>query len=282
MPLVKIIIRRVLLGVLTLFLVSVLVFAATQALPGDTARAILGKSATPATLKALRQQLDLDRPAVVQYARGSSGVVKGNLGNSLAAKAAGHQPHLDARAQLGIPRAARRPHQHPALDPHRQPERPAARPRVRLGHVARQSGPGGAARVRHRHPAARAASPRRCSTWLPAVSRSSSRTCRSRASSNILILPAPTLVLAVSPYIMRILRASMVEVLESDYVQMARLKGMPERIVLRRHALPNAIIPAIQVIALNLAWLAGGVVVVEYVFNYPGIGSRPRRRRQQP
>ena len=65
----------------------------------------------------------------------------------------------------------------------------------------------------------------------------------------------------------------MIEVLESDYVQMARLKGMPERIVLQRHALPNAVIPAIQVIALNLAWLAGGVVVVEYLFNYPGIGS---------
>ena len=65
----------------------------------------------------------------------------------------------------------------------------------------------------------------------------------------------------------------MIEVLESEYVQMARLKGMPENIVLRRHALPNAVIPAIQVIALNLAWLAGGVVVVEYLFNYPGIGS---------
>jgi peptide/nickel transport system permease protein len=91
--------------------------------------------------------------------------------------------------------------------------------------------------------------------------------------TNMLILPALTLVLAVAPYIIRILRASMIEVLESDYVQMARLKGMPERIVLQRHALPNAVIPAIQVIALNLAWLAGGVVVVEYLFNYPGIGS---------
>jgi len=90
---------------------------------------------------------------------------------------------------------------------------------------------------------------------------------------NLLILPVLTLVLAVAPYISRILRASMIEVLESDYVQMARLKGMPERIVMSRHALPNAVIPAIQVSALQLAWLAGGVVVVEYVFNYPGIGS---------
>ena len=79
--------------------------------------------------------------------------------------------------------------------------------------------------------------------------------------------------LAVAPYISRILRASMIEVLESDYVQMARLKGMPESTVMKRHALPNAVIPAIQVSALQLAWLAGGVVVVETVFNYPGIGS---------
>ncbi|MEJ7743800.1 MAG: ABC transporter permease subunit [Nocardioidaceae bacterium] len=88
-----------------------------------------------------------------------------------------------------------------------------------------------------------------------------------------LVLPTATLVIAVAPYVARIMRASMVEVLESDYVEMARLKGLPERTVLIRHALPNAIGPVFQVIAINLAYLAGGVVVVEYVFNYPGIGS---------
>ena len=85
-----------------------------------------------------------------------------------------------------------------------------------------------------------------------------------------LVLPTVTLVLAVSPYVARIMRASMVEVLESDFVEMARLKGMPERHVLWRHAVPNALAPAIQVIALNLAYLAGGIVVV---FGFPGIGS---------
>jgi peptide/nickel transport system permease protein len=88
-----------------------------------------------------------------------------------------------------------------------------------------------------------------------------------------LVLPVTALALAVSPPIARIMRASMVEVLESDYVEMARLKGMPERTVLWRHALPNGIAPAIQVIALNLAYLAGGIVIVEFVFGYPGIGS---------
>jgi peptide/nickel transport system permease protein len=90
---------------------------------------------------------------------------------------------------------------------------------------------------------------------------------------NAVILPAATLVLAVTPYISRIMRGSMIEVLESEYVTMARLKGLPERTVMLRHALPNAIVPAIQVSALQLAWMAGGVVVVEFVFAYPGIGA---------
>jgi peptide/nickel transport system permease protein len=88
-----------------------------------------------------------------------------------------------------------------------------------------------------------------------------------------LILPTLTLVIAVAPYVARIMRASMIEVLESDYVEMARLKGLPERTVLIRHALPNALGPVFQVIALNLAYLAGGIIVIEFVFNYTGIGS---------
>ena len=87
------------------------------------------------------------------------------------------------------------------------------------------------------------------------------------------VLPAATLILAVMPYLSRIMRGSMIEVLESEYVTMARLKGLPERTVIWRHAVPNAIVPAIQVAALELAWMAGGVVVVEFVFQYPGIGA---------
>jgi peptide/nickel transport system permease protein len=80
-------------------------------------------------------------------------------------------------------------------------------------------------------------------------------------------------VLATFPYIARLLRASMIEVLESEYVAMARLKGMPEGLVLRRHVLPNALVPTIQGAALELAWLAGGIVVIEYLFGFPGIGQ---------
>ena len=89
-----------------------------------------------------------------------------------------------------------------------------------------------------------------------------------------MILPVLTLVIAVTPYVSRIVRSSLLEVLDSDYVELARLKGVPERVVMRKHALLNAIVPGIQVIALQLAWLAGGMVIVEYLFSYPGIGAR--------
>ena len=87
-----------------------------------------------------------------------------------------------------------------------------------------------------------------------------------------LVLPVLTLLLVVMPYISRVMRASTIEVLESDYVEMARLKGMPERTVLWRHAVPNAIGPTLQVIAFSIGYLAAGVIVIEYIFNYPGVG----------
>ena len=89
----------------------------------------------------------------------------------------------------------------------------------------------------------------------------------------MVVLPAATLVLTATPYISRIMRGSMVEVLESEYITMARLKGLSNRTVIWRHAVPNAIVPAIQVSALQLAYMAGGVVLVEFVFNFPGIGA---------
>jgi peptide/nickel transport system permease protein len=106
-------------------------------------------------------------------------------------------------------------------------------------------------------------------TWLPAIAAPGIRPWNDLQG---MILPTATLVIAVTPYVVRIMRASMIEVLESEYIEMARLKGLPERVVLVRHALPNALGPTFQVIAINLAYLAGGVIVVEFLFNYPGIG----------
>lgn len=270
-PLLKVILRRLGLGILTLFLVSVLVFFATQALPGDTARAILGKSATPERVAVLREQLGLNKPATSRYASWLSDIARGNLGESLVAQEPVTKLLSDRvknsaalvilAAIVSIPLSLLLGSLSGALRDKLFDHG------ISIGSLALAALPEfviGILLIML------------LSTQIvrlfPAVSQIDP-TVPLTDQLNALVLPTLTLVLAVSPYIVRILRASMVEVLESDYVQMARLKGMPERIVLARHALPNALIPAIQVIALNLAWLAGGVVVVEYLFNYPGIGS---------
>src|SRR5690606_1174602 len=86
------------------------------------------------------------------------------------------------------------------------------------------------------------------------------------------VLPAVTLTLVLTAHILRMVRSSVIEVLESEYVLMARLKGIPFRRIVLRHVLPNSLLPAISVIGLTMAWLLGGVVIVESVYNYPGLG----------
>jgi peptide/nickel transport system permease protein len=265
------IVRRLLLGILVLVLVSVVVFVATQALPGDPARAILGRSATPQSLAALRKQLHLDRPVLDQYLTWVSGLLHGNLGMSLAAqqpvttllgpKLVNSAVLVVVAAVVSIPlsiaigswAALKREKVFDSLSSNlllvlaALPEFVVAVVLVILFATT-------------------------VFNVLPAIS---TIPPGSRPWDNVsaLILPMLTLVIAVAPYVARIMRASMIEVLESDYVEMARLKGLPERTVLVRHALPNALGPVFQVIALNLAYLAGGIVVVEYVFNYSGIGG---------
>ena len=266
------VLRRVLLGVVTLLLVSLVVFAATQALPSDPARAILGRTSTPESVATLRKQLDLNHSAVYQYTHWLGRFVSGDLGKSLAARGEPVTKVLGKRLEnstflvflaalfsvplsilLGVIAARRRdgPLDHAislsVLGIAALPEFVVGIVLVLLFGTS----------VFH---------------VLPAVSLIPPGDAPWQHLTE-LVLPTLTLVLAVSPYIARIMRASMVEVLESDFVEMARLKGMPERHVLWRHAVPNAIAPAIQVIALNLAYLAGGIVVVEFVFAYPGIGS---------
>jgi peptide/nickel transport system permease protein len=264
------VLRRVVLGVITLLAVSLLVFGATQALPGDPARAILGRNATPESMAALRVQLHLDRPVVLQYLDWLKGLVTLNLGNSLASQ----QPvskllggrlvnsaflvllagvfSIPLSIVLGAWGAMRRDRTVDIVSSlvllalAALPEFVVAIGLVILFGTT-------------------------VFTVLPAVSLIAPGS-RPWDHLHELVLPTATLVIAVTPYISRIMRASMLEVLESDYVEMARLKGLRERKIVWRHALPNAIAPTIQVIAINLAYLAGGVVIIESVFNYPGIG----------
>jgi peptide/nickel transport system permease protein len=267
----RLLLRRIGLGLLTLWLVSLVVFAAVLALPGDAATAILGKEATPDRVAALRDQLHLNDSVISQYFQWLGGLLTGDLGTSAATQEpvsdllsarVGNSVFLVLVASavalplsllVGVWTAMRR-------------DRPAdhitstvtlvlaALPEFVIGIVLVLVF---ATEVSH---------------VLPAVSLLPPGT-HAWEDPKVVVLPAATLVLAVTPYISRIMRGSMVEVLESEYVTMARLKGLPERTVIWRHAVPNAIVPAIQVTALQLAWMAGGVVVVEFVFQFPGIGA---------
>ena len=267
----RLLVRRIALGVLTLWFVSLIVFAAVIALPGDAATAILGKTATPDRVAALREQLHLNDSVVTQYTQWLKGVVTFDFGNSAATQQPVSQLLNDRVANsaflvflasiiaiplsivLGVWMAMKRDR---AVD-HASSTITlvlAALPEFVIGIGLILIFATG---VFHIFPAVSLLAPGQKAWEAP----------------NVVVLPAATLVLAVVPYISRIMRGSMIEVLESEYVTMARLKGLPERQVIWRHAVPNAIVPAIQVAALQLAWMAGGVVIVEFVFQYPGIGA---------
>jgi peptide/nickel transport system permease protein len=264
------VIRRLLLGLVTLFITSVIIFAATQALPGDAARSILGRSATPESLAELQRQLGLDKPVLTQYWEWISGVLTGDLGTSLAnslpvTEVIGERLVYSLflmliAAAISVPlgifigaASARR----------RDSTFDQATSVTTLGLAALPEFVVGITLA--------VLFATTVFTWLPAVAVTEPGVGPWNYPRE-LILPVLTLVIAVVPYTARIMRASTVEILESDFVEMARLKGMPERRVLWRHAVPNALAPTFQVTALNLAYLAGGIVVVEAVFNYQGVG----------
>src|SRR5262245_23156480 len=266
----KLSLQRLAFGVLILWGVSVVVFLATQALPGDAAQAILGREATPERLAALREQLRLGEPLVAQYRSWLGGLVRLDLGSSLAnglpvgrflaPRISNSLVLMLCAAVVSTPLAmlvgtwsAARTDR---LFDHATALVTlvlAALPEFVVGIVLVIVFATGAMHVLPAVFVAAGSGP----VW---------------SDPKQLVLPTLTLVLAVGPYIARMMRGTMLEVLESEYVQQARLKGLPERTVLFRHALPNAVGPVAQVVALQLAWLAGGVVVVEFLFRYPGVG----------
>jgi peptide/nickel transport system permease protein len=270
-PITRLVRRRIAIGFLTLFLVSVVVFLATEVLPGNAAYAILGRNANPARVRALESTLHLNRGLVDQYWVWVSGLFTGNLGHSLVNGLpvwSYVEPRLINSGVLvlvtGIIGAVLG---------------------VVIGAVAALRKDGWFDHVTSVVVLAVTSLPEfvvaialiillSTVVWhvFPAVSLLAPGTY-AWSQPELLILPVATLVIVIVPYIVRMMRAAMVEALESDYVEMARLKGVPEWRIVLKHALPNAIAPTIQVIGLSFLYLAGGVVVVEYVFNFPGIGQ---------
>jgi peptide/nickel transport system permease protein len=268
--LLRLIAQRLALGIGTLFVVSVLIFGGTQLLPGDVAQAILGQSATPVAVAAIRKDLNLDRPAVVRYGEWLGHSLEGELGTSLANREPitqmisgrlGNTLFLAAAAALvAVPVA------------------------ILLGLVA--------ARFRE--------------TWLDktiSIVTLSAISMPEFFIGYILIfifavkllwapsiasvyegmglgeklgavaLPVATLALVVIAHMMRMTRAAVINVMASPYIEMAELKGVSRSRIIFRHALPNALSPIINVVVLALAYLVVGVVVVEVVFVYPGMGQ---------
>ncbi|MCF1709449.1 ABC transporter permease [Tabrizicola sp. J26] len=261
--------RRLLLGLLTLFVISVVIFGATELLPGDLARELLGQSATPETLAALREQLGLNDPAPIRYLNWLWGVLHGDFGVSMATKKPiaelvggrlGNTLFLALyAAALSVPLS------------------------LMLGVLAALWRNSVFDRMSNALALTSISFPEFFVAyililWLaqtglfPSMVRiTASTTFSERIYMGF--LPALTLTLVVTAHMMRMTRAAIINLLASPYIEMARLKGMsPLRVVLR-HAVPNALAPIINVVALNLAYLITGVVVVEVVFVYPGLGQ---------
>lgn len=261
--------KRLLLGLLTLFIISIVIFGATELLPGDMARQILGQSATPETLAALREKLGLNVPAPTRYIAWLTGILHGDFGVSLATNRSvadlikarvGNTLFLAVYASaMAVPIALvlgilaslwkgsifDRASNAIALSAVSLPE-------FFVGYILvlwlAQSG------------------------YFPSMARV---TNLSTFGDRLYVsfLPALTLTIVVTGHMMRMTRVAIVDLLASQYIVMAHLKGVSPLRVILVHALPNALAPIVNVVALNLAYLITGVVLVEVVFVYPGLGQ---------
>jgi peptide/nickel transport system permease protein len=266
----RFLLKRLGLALITLFLLSVFVFAISTILPGNVGRAVLGPFATQESVDALNEQLGTDRSLVVQYWEWASGLLHGDLGTSLTKQV----PVWDV---LG----------------------PALTNSLKLALVAfllciPLSILGGViSGLRYGKPTDKSITIAGISLsampdfvtgiflilvfgiwlgWLP-VTAQAEEGASLLTQFQYLLLPAMTLALVLFGYIARITRAGMIEAIESDYARTAYLKGLPSSVVVRKHLLRNALLPTIAVVAVQVGYLFGGLVAVEFLFNYQGIGA---------
>jgi peptide/nickel transport system permease protein len=272
----KVVLQRLGLGLVTLFVVSVIIFVAILMLPGGFAEAILGQSATPETVAAFNKEIGLDQPAVVRYFDWISGVVQGDMGNSFSSRGGSHR----TVAELVAPRAFN------TLFLAGLTALIAVPLSVGLGLLAALYRNTWFDRGINMISLVSISFPEFFIAYIAIV------LLASPAVLNILpslakveddmslgerlyrcSLPAITMTLVIVAHMMRMTRAAIISVLSSPYVEMARLKGAKPWQIILRHALPNAWAPIVTVVALNLAYLIVAVVVVEFVFTYPGMGK---------
>jgi peptide/nickel transport system permease protein len=268
--LIRLIAQRLALGIMTLFAASVLIFAGTEILPGDLASAILQTNATPESLAAMRKELGLDRPATTRYVEWLSSAARGDFGTSLANKrdvAEEIAPRLKNTIFLAL---------YAALI--------AVPLSVGLGLLAAVNQGGIYDRLVNVVTLMTVSVPEYFVAyilikymavqlgWFPSLANVTPDTPLLERL-DLTFLPMLTLVLVITGHMMRMTRASVLSVMASPYIEMALLKGLPKWRIVVQHAFPNALAPIINVIALDLAYLIVGVVIVEAVFVYPGLGQ---------
>jgi len=267
---IRFVTRRIGLVCVTLLVVSLAIFLITEVLPGDVATVMLGKDATEANLERLRADLGLNRPAHVRYLDWIGDVLRGDFGNSLymgesIAEIVGrrlrHSSILAVFAFLvGTPAAVI------------AGIWAGVRRDTKLDRLLSMVGLVGISvpefvtgivlilifsSTLHILPSS--------SIILPGTS--------PLTRPQILIMPTLTITAVLFAYTMRMTRANVIEVMQTDFVRTAILKGLPMRRVILRHVLPNAMLPTITVITVNFGWMMGGLIIVENVFAYPGIGQ---------
>lgn len=267
---VRIVLKRLGLGLVTLFVISIIIFGAVEMLPGDIAEAVLGQGATEENVAAMRDQLGLDRPAPVRYLEWLQGAVTGDFGVSLVSQAPVSEaigPRFRNTLFLAVYAAVI-----------------AVPVAIILGVLAALLRNSIFDRVANVAALTSISSPEFFLGYI-LILYFSVQTGMFPAIASLdpgmsffdklhrTFLPALTMVLVVVAHMMRMTRAAIINLLASPYIEMARLKGVPPWRVIVKHALPNSWAPIINVIALNLAYLITGVVLVEVVFVYPGIGQ---------
>ena len=263
------VIRRLLFSLLVLLIVSVVVFVVVQVLPGDVASMILGTDATPEDVATMREKLGLNRPAHVRYLEWIAGAVRGDWGTSLrlnqpvgpliATRMANSAVLAGMTLVIAVPLAIGLG-VYAGLRRARLPDRVIAVVTL-IGTSLPEFVWGSLLIIVF-------------SFWLKWLPPSSLMDPGDSmlAHFKLLILPVTTLTLVMLAYTSRMTRTSMIDVLERNFIRTARLKGIGERQVILRHALPNALLPTITIVAMNIGWLMGSLVVVETVFSYPGLG----------
>ncbi|MBV8764605.1 MAG: ABC transporter permease [Hyphomicrobiales bacterium] len=277
-PIVKTVLQRLGLGLVTLFVVSIVIFSAVTLLPGDFATAILGQSATPETVAAFQRQIGLDRPPVLRYLVWIGGVLRGDLGESFSSAGGLGGGHVRTVVSLVVPRLKN------TLFLASFAALIAVPLSLALGMLAALYRNSVFDRLVNLVTLTSISVPEffiayilmlflavRLPIFYSLANVSADTPLLERIAR--CALPAMTLVLVIVAHMMRMTRAAIINLLASPYIETARLKGVTPGRIIFRHALPNAWAPIATVIAINLAYLIVGVVVVEVVFVYPGIGQ---------